>query len=94
MEQPTQQEIILVRSDSGSASPKVSSEYSDSEIQLPDPEESNVVITGGDVSLAYDGPTWQPGRPIVFSNVDPTFQDWATPADQHIFGIDEKRAMP
>jgi hypothetical protein len=37
MKQPPQPEIILVPDESGSVSPRVSSEDSDSEAQLPDP---------------------------------------------------------
>jgi hypothetical protein len=50
LEQPPQPEIIFVPDKSSSSSaipyPRVSSVESDREIQLPDPEESNLVITG------------------------------------------------
>jgi hypothetical protein len=54
MEQGPQPEIALVPSDSGSASLKVSSEDSDSEMQLSDPDENGVIITGGGRSCLLD----------------------------------------
>jgi hypothetical protein len=57
IEQPAQSEIILVPSDSGSISPKVSSKDSDSEMQLPDSDESSVVFTGNGAEVVYDGST-------------------------------------
>jgi hypothetical protein len=93
MEQLQQPEIILVPDESGSASPRVSSEDSDSEMQLPDPDESNVVITGNGVEIEYDGPMWTvprfPFRDFGPRQPEPT-SDWVTPAEQHMFGIELK----
>jgi hypothetical protein len=61
-----QTEIVLVTDESGSAFPKVSSKDSDSEIQLRDLEETNVVITGGGVEAVHDTSVWSESRrPIV-----------------------------
>jgi ribonuclease HI len=51
MEQPPPPEIVLVPSDSGSASPKVSSKDSNINAQLPDPDESRVFILGNGVEV-------------------------------------------
>jgi hypothetical protein len=55
VEQPQQPEIILVpdESGSGSPSPRVSSQDSGSDMQLPDPDESSLVITGNGVEAEY-----------------------------------------
>jgi hypothetical protein len=97
MEQRKQPEIILVPDESGSelgsASPKVSSEDSDSEMQLPDPEESNVVITGNGVEAEYDGPMWTvPSFPFRDHLVREPFQfpGWVSPANWHMFEFEGK----
>jgi hypothetical protein len=49
---------ILVPDESGPASARVSSEDSDSEMHSPDPDESNVAITGNGAEIEHDGPMW------------------------------------
>jgi hypothetical protein len=98
MEQPPQPEIVLVPDEWGSesASPKVSSAVSDSETQLPDPEESNVVVTGNGVEGVYGTVAWaESTRPIHVDNrpIASQYPEWATPADRHMFGTDGREAM-
>jgi hypothetical protein len=103
MEQPPQPEIILVTDESGSTSHRVSSEDSDSEAQLPDPEESRVIISGNGFEIVEDEETIlsdnQPFRdhlgrsePILSDNRP--IPDWKTRADQHMLGIEGKRPVP
>jgi hypothetical protein len=98
MEQPPQPEITLVPSGPGLDSPRVSSEDSESERQLPDPEESNVVITGNGVEAEYDGPMWTvPSFPfrdhLVREPAPMSFPESVPPADQHMLGIEGKQPL-
>jgi hypothetical protein len=77
---------------------KVSSEDSDSEMQLPDPDESSIPIAGKRAEPVYDTTAWNgQNRVIQFDNRVPEsgnqYPECVTPADKHMYGIGGRRVL-
>jgi hypothetical protein len=104
MEQPPQPEIVLIQSDSEPASPQVSSDDSDGDALVPDPDDSGIVqaVSGNGFQIVDppvdDASSWTlPSFPFYKHVPTPVLpmppSEWITEADKHILGVDGHHAV-